>query len=138
VLVRIREDSSMHARRRIALTLATAALLVPATVGCSAIDKAFDCVETADAIATSVDKLQQAVSTAADDPTQAREALDDIDRELKSLGDKTDNADLSKAVDDLGAGVDNVRKSIEGGDATPDITPVTDAAGEIGKVCTPG
>ncbi|MGW1490768.1 hypothetical protein [Streptomyces sp. NPDC002402] len=126
----------MPARRRIALTLATAALLVPITVGCSAIDKALDCVETADAIATSVDKLQQAVSTAADDPTQAKEALDDIDRELKNLSDKTDNADLSKAVDNLNTGVDNVRKSIENGDSTPDIKPVTDAAGEIGKVCT--
>lgn len=30
-----------------------------------------------------------------------------------------------------------MRESIEKGDATPDITPVTDAAGEIGKVCTP-
>ncbi|MBT2389655.1 hypothetical protein J7E87_09470 [Streptomyces sp. ISL-1] len=127
----------MPARRRIALTLATAALLVPITVGCSAIDTALDCVETADAIATSVDKLQQAVSSAGDDPTQARQALDDIDKELKSLSDKTDNADLSKAVDDLNAGVDNVRKAIENGDATPDIKPVTDAAGEIGKVCTP-
>ncbi|MFK4222967.1 hypothetical protein [Streptomyces sp. NPDC019890] len=128
----------MPARRRIALTLATAALVVPITVGCSAIDKALDCVETADAIATSVDKLQQAVSSAADDPTQAREALNDIDKELKSLSDKTDNADLSKAVDDLNTGVDNVRKSIENGDNTPDIKPVTDAAAEIGKVCTPG
>ena len=128
----------MPARRRIALTLATAALVVPITVGCSAIDKALDCVETADAIATSVDKLQQAVSSAADDPTQAREALNDIDKELKSLNDKTDNADLSKAVDDLNTGVDNVRKSIENGDNTPDVTPVTDAAAEIGKVCTPG
>ncbi|WP_405598223.1 hypothetical protein OG741_15615 [Streptomyces sp. NBC_01410] len=126
----------MPARRRIAITLATAALLVPITVGCSAIDKALDCVETADAIATSVDKLQQAVSTAADDPTQAKEALDDIDRELKNLSDKTDNADLSKAVDNLNTGVDNVRKSIENGDSTPDIKPVTDAAAEIGKVCT--
>ncbi|MGW6459487.1 hypothetical protein ACWF94_26765 [Streptomyces sp. NPDC055078] len=128
----------MPARRRIALTLASAALLVPITVGCSAIDKALDCVETADAIATSVDKLTTAVSTAAEDPTQAREALDDIDKELKSLGDKTDNADLNKAVDDLNAGVGNVRKAVEGGDATPDITPVTDAAKEVGKVCTPG
>ncbi|MGW4030424.1 hypothetical protein ACWEFL_14040 [Streptomyces sp. NPDC004838] len=127
----------MPARRRIALTLATAALIVPITVGCSAIDKALDCVETADAIATSVNNLQQAVSSAADDPTQAREALDSIDKELDSLGDKTDNADLSKAVDDLNAGVDNVRKSVEAGDATPDLKPVTDAATEIGKVCSP-
>ncbi|MFI2350198.1 hypothetical protein ACH492_24735 [Streptomyces sp. NPDC019443] len=127
----------MSARRRIALTLATAALIVPITVGCAAIDKALDCVETADAIATSVDKLQQAVSSAGDDPATARQALDDIDKELKNLGDKTDNADLSKAVEDLNAGVDNVRKAIENGDTTPDIKPVTDAAGEIGKVCTP-
>ncbi|MFI2366886.1 hypothetical protein [Streptomyces sp. NPDC018833] len=127
----------MSARRRIALTIAAAALLVPAATGCAALDKALDCVETAEAIATSVDKLQQAVSTAADDPTQMREALDEIDRELKNLGDKTDNADLSKAVDDLASGVDSVRKSIDGGDTTPDLKPVTDAAGEIGKVCTP-
>ncbi|MEW2632005.1 hypothetical protein AB0903_10155 [Streptomyces sp. NPDC048389] len=128
----------MSARRRTALTIAAAALILPATVGCSALDKALECVETADAIATSVNKLQEAVSTATEDPTQAREALDDIDRELDSLGDKSDNADLSKAVDDLGAGVDSVRKSIENGDATPDISPVTNAATEIGKVCTPG
>ncbi|GGW29963.1 hypothetical protein [Streptomyces xantholiticus] len=128
----------MSARRRTALAIAAAALIVPTAVGCSALDKALDCVETADSIATSVNKLQEAVSTATEDPTKAREALDDIDRELDSLGDKTDNADLSKAVDDLAAGVDNVRKSIEGGDATPDISPVTDAATEIGKVCTPG
>lgn len=127
----------MSARRRIALTLATAALVVPTAVGCGALDKALDCVATADAIATSVSKLQDAVSTAADDPTKAQEALDDIDKELDSLGDKTDNADLSKAVDDLNKGVENVRKSIESGDNTPDISPITDAATEIGKVCTP-
>ncbi|MEU0391268.1 hypothetical protein ABZ208_00470 [Streptomyces sp. NPDC006208] len=127
----------MSARRRIALTLATAVLVVPAAAGCGALDKALDCVATADAIATSVSKLQDAVSTATDDPTKAQEALDDIDKELDSLGDKTDNADLSKAVDDLNKGVDNVRKSIENGDSTPDISPITDAATEIGKVCTP-
>lgn len=58
-------------------------------------------------------------------------------RSLGNLGDKTDNADLGKAVDNLQAGVGNVRDSIEKGDATPDIKPVTDAAAEIGKVCTP-
>ncbi|MFE5854544.1 hypothetical protein ACFQ61_15205 [Streptomyces sp. NPDC056500] len=127
----------MSARRRIALTLATTALIIPITVGCSAIDKALDCVETAEAIATSVDKLTEAASNATENPAQARQALDDIDKELDSLSDKTDNADLTKAVDDLNAGVDSVRKAIEGGDATPDLKPVTDAASEIGKVCSP-
>lgn len=127
----------MPARRRTAATVAAVALLVPAAVGCSALDTALDCVRTADAIATSVDNLQRAASSATEDPTQAEEALDAIDRELGNLGDTTDNADLSKAVDDLGTGVENVRASIEAGDATPDLAPVTDAAAEITKVCTP-
>ncbi|MEU4260387.1 hypothetical protein ACYCCF_10685 [Streptomyces argenteolus] len=129
----------MASRRhhRTALAVTATLLTLTAAAGCGAVDKALDCVRTADAIATSVDNLQRAISNASNDPTQASEALDDIDRELKDLGDTTDNADLSKAVDDLQAGVTNVRESIEKGDATPDITPVTDAATEIGNVCTP-
>ncbi|MFJ8887504.1 hypothetical protein ACIRJR_29420 [Streptomyces sp. NPDC102402] len=129
----------MASRRhhRTALAVTATLLTLTAAVGCGAVDKALDCVRTADAIATSVNNLQQAVSNASEDVTQASESLDQIDKELKDLGDTTDNADLSKAVDDLQAGVTNVRKSIESGDATPDITPVTDAATEIGKVCTP-
>ncbi|MFE7755459.1 hypothetical protein [Streptomyces sp. NPDC057418] len=129
----------MASRRhhRTALAVMATLLTLTAAAGCGAVDKALDCVRTADAIATSVDNLQRAISNASNDPTQASEALDDIDRELKDLGDTTDNADLSKAVDDLQAGVTNVRESIEKGEATPDITPVTDAATEIGNVCTP-
>ncbi|MEV1050713.1 hypothetical protein [Streptomyces sp. NPDC049887] len=121
--------------RRIALVAVTVVALT-GVVGCGAVDKALDCVKTADAIATSVDGLSRAVSTASEDPTQLTEALNDIDRELGNLKDTTDNADLSKAVDDLSKGVENVRTSVENGDATPDITPVTDAAAELGKVCT--
>ncbi|MFC9946178.1 hypothetical protein [Streptomyces pratensis] len=127
--------ASRHHRTALAVTATL--LTLTAAVGCSAVDKALDCVRTADAIATSVGNLQQAISDASNDPTQASEALDQIDKELKDLGDTTDNADLNKAVDDLQAGVTNVRESIEKGDATPDITPVTDAATEIGNVCTP-
>ncbi|WP_406419866.1 hypothetical protein OH809_27090 [Streptomyces sp. NBC_00873] len=122
--------------RRITVALTLTALTLTAAAGCGAVDKALDCVRTADAIATSVDNLRQAVSNASNDPIQASEALDEIDKELGNLGDKTDNADLSKAVDDLQAGVKNVRDAIDKGDATPDITPVTDAAKEIGNVCT--
>ncbi|MEV0780447.1 hypothetical protein ACIBLA_25235 [Streptomyces sp. NPDC050433] len=127
----------MASRRRTAATIAAVLLTLTGAAGCGALDKALDCVQTADAIATSVDKLQQAISTAADDPTQAEEALNEIDTELDNLKDKTDNADLSKAVEDLDTGVGTVREAIENGDATPDLSPVTDAATEIGKVCTP-
>ncbi|WP_406000588.1 hypothetical protein [Streptomyces sp. NBC_00829] len=122
--------------RRIALAVATAVVLTGA-VGCGALDKALDCVQTADAIATSVNKLEQAVSNASNDATQLNEALDDISTELGNLKDETDNADLSKAVDNLGKGVDSVRTAVKNGDTSPDIKPITDAAAEIGKVCTP-
>ncbi|MFD3924010.1 hypothetical protein [Streptomyces sp. NPDC058595] len=127
----------MASRRRTAVTIAAVLLTLTGAAGCGALDKALDCVQTADAIATSVSKLEQAISSAADDPTQAEEALNDIDTELDKLKDKTDNADLSKAVEDLDTGVGTVREAIESGDATPDLSPVTDAATEIGKVCTP-
>ncbi|MFD7167887.1 hypothetical protein [Streptomyces violascens] len=123
--------------RRTVLAVATAALAVTVTAGCGAVDKAIDCVKTADAIGNSVDKLGKAVSNATDNPTQADQALNDIDKELSSLKNKTDNADLSKAVDDLNKAVGNVRTAIKNGDNTPDISGVTSAAKEIGKVCTP-
>ena len=125
-------------RHRAALALAAAALALPLAVGCGALDKAIDCANTASTIASSVNKLQQAITSVADNPLQSQQALNDIDRELKALGDKTDNADHSKAVKDLTAGVTSVRKAIDSGDKTPDLTPITNAASEIGKVCTPG
>ncbi|MFF4187731.1 hypothetical protein ACFYZ9_31520 [Streptomyces sp. NPDC001691] len=123
--------------RRTVLAAATAALAVTVTAGCGAVDKAMDCVKTADAIGTSVDNLGKAVGNATDDPTRADRALDDIDKELSSLKNKTGDADLSKAVDDLNKAVGNVRTAIRNGDHTPDISGVTSAAKEVGKVCTP-
>ncbi|KOX24656.1 MULTISPECIES: hypothetical protein [unclassified Streptomyces] len=125
-------------KRRIALAVATAATLTTVLSGCAALDTAMDCVKTADAIATSVSKLQQAVSSASNDPTQIEEALTSISTELGNLKNTTDNADLSKAVDDLNKGVDSVRTAVKNGDTTPDVTPITNAAGEVTKVCTPG
>ncbi|WP_318210015.1 hypothetical protein [Streptomyces sp. SJL17-1] len=125
-------------KRRLALAVATAAALTTVLSGCGALDKAMDCVKTADAIATSVNNLQQAVSNASNDATQIEESLNSISTELGNLKNTTDNADLSKAVDDLTKGVDTVRTAVKNGDTTPDITPITDAAAEIGKVCTPG
>ncbi|MER7909043.1 MULTISPECIES: hypothetical protein [unclassified Streptomyces] len=125
-------------KRRLALAVATAATLTTVLSGCAALDTAMDCVKTADAIATSVSNLQQAVSNASNDPTQIEEALTSISTELGNLKNTTDNADLSKAVDDLNKGVDSVRTAVKNGDTTPDITPITNAAGEVTKVCTPG
>ena len=132
--------TSRRRRSRIATAaaaVAALALTTGLTTGCDAVGKAMDCVRTADAIADSVTELQQAVENASDDPTQLEESLTSIDKNLDEIGDQTDDADVNKAVDDLQKAVTNVRDSIKNGDETPDISPVTDAAGELTKVCTP-
>ncbi|AZM53489.1 hypothetical protein DMA15_13620 [Streptomyces sp. WAC 01529] len=126
--------------RRIATAVVTALIVVPAgvgLVGCDAVSKALDCVQTADTIADSVTDLQQAAEKAGDNPAEADRALDDINKNLDKISDKTDDTDVNKAVDDLGKAVENVREAIKSGDSTPDVSPVTDAAGELTKVCTP-
>ncbi|MBZ3901060.1 hypothetical protein WB401_19455 [Streptomyces brasiliscabiei] len=126
-------------RRRmttIAGAVAAVALTAGLTTGCDAVNKALDCVQTADAIAQSVNDLQQAVQTAADDPTQLEESLASIDKNLGEIGDKTDNTDVNKAVDSLQKAVTDTRTAVENGDTTPDISGITDAAGELTKVCT--
>ncbi|MEW2303419.1 hypothetical protein AB0958_26245 [Streptomyces sp. NPDC006655] len=121
----------------IAAAAATTALAAALLTGCGTVDKALDCVHTADSIADGVTGLQQAVENAADDPTRTDASLDSIQQNLKKIGDRTDDTDVNKAVDDLQRAVDNVRTAIRNGDSTPDVTPVTDAAGELTKVCTP-
>ncbi|MFD5078400.1 hypothetical protein ACFVYF_26245 [Streptomyces sp. NPDC058274] len=129
--------AARHRRRTAAIAVVTALIALPAAVGCDAVSKALDCVQTADAIADSVTDLQQAVENAANDPTQTDQSLNSIEKNLDKIGDKTDNADVNKAVDDLSQAVENVRTAVKNGDNTPDISPVTDAAGELTKVCTP-
>ncbi|WP_413101480.1 hypothetical protein [Streptomyces sp. Inha503] len=123
-------------RRTTALTaLAAVALAVPVTVGCGAVEKALDCAQLAVEISNDVDNLQDAVTGAAVDPQQADKILDSLDKDIDKVGDRTDNADVGKAVDDLQKAVDNVQKSIDSG-KDPDLTPVKDAAGELTKVCS--
>jgi phage shock protein A len=133
-----RSGRSRGSRRRIAIAATVAAIGLTAglATGCDAVDKAIDCVQTADTIADSVTGLQQAVENAANDPTQTDQSLNSIEKDLDKIGDKTDNADVNKAVDHLSTAVDNVRTAVKNGDNTPDISPVTDAAGELTKVCT--
>ncbi|MCJ1677120.1 hypothetical protein MTF65_07125 [Streptomyces sp. APSN-46.1] len=123
---------------RIAAVAVAAVLTVPALTSCDAISTAMDCASTAVAITDGANDLQQAVSQAGNSPQDAQNALNQIDTNLKKIGDQTDNADLRKAIDSMNTAVKNVRTSIEGGNAAPDITPVADAASEISKVCTPG
>ncbi|MFE2475570.1 hypothetical protein [Streptomyces sp. NPDC001194] len=128
----------MNPKHRIAAVVLAAALAVPALTSCDAISTAMDCANTAVAITDGANDLQQAVSQAGNSPQDAQNALNQIETNLKKVGDQTDNADLSKAVSSMTTAVQNVRTAIENGNATPDIQPVADAAKELSKVCTPG
>ncbi|MER6200026.1 hypothetical protein ABT234_21990 [Streptomyces sp. NPDC001586] len=123
---------------RIAAIAVAAVLTVPALSACDAISTAMDCANTAVAITDGANDLQQAVSQAGNSPQDAQNALNQIEANLKKIGDQTDNADLSKAITSMNTAVKNVRASIESGNTVPDIQPVADAASEISKVCTPG
>ncbi|MFJ7587964.1 hypothetical protein ACIQZO_11365 [Streptomyces sp. NPDC097617] len=123
---------------RIAAIAVAAVLTVPALSACDAISTAMDCANTAVAITDGANDLQQAVSQAGNSPQDAQNALDQIESNLKKIGDQTENADLGKAIDSMNTAVKNVRTSIESGNTAPDIQPVADAASELSKVCTPG
>ncbi|MCC5033189.1 hypothetical protein DMH02_008135 [Streptomyces sp. WAC 00631] len=117
--------------------LAAAALAVPLLTGCGAVEKAFDCARTAATITEAVSDLQQAATDAAENPAESIDALDRIERNVDTLGKETDDADLSKAVEKLDTAVQEARDAIKD-NRTPDLTPITDAAGEITQVCSPG
>ncbi|MET9572912.1 hypothetical protein ACFYNW_00470 [Streptomyces virginiae] len=123
---------------RIAAVAVAAVLTIPALSACDAISTAMDCANTAVAITDGANDLQQAVSQAGNSPQDAKNALDQIEANLKKIGDQTGNADLGKAIDSMNTAVKNVRTSIDSGNSVPDIKPVADAASEISKVCTPG
>ncbi|MCQ8194178.1 hypothetical protein [Streptomyces rugosispiralis] len=125
-----------HRRTTAVTALAAVALAVPVTVGCSAVEKALDCAQLALEISNDVDDLQDAMVGAAIDPQQADKILDALDKDIDKVGDRTDNADVGKALDDLQKAVDNVQKSVDSGE-DPDLSPVKDAAGELTKVCSP-
>lgn len=132
--------TSRRRRSRIAIAAAAIAavgLTAGLTTGCDAVNKALDCVQTADAVADSVTELQQAVDNASNDPTQIDEAIVSIGDNLDEIGSKTDNADLDKATADMRKALLEVQTAVENGDTTPDISGITDAAGELTKVCTP-
>lgn len=135
----------MHSRtrRRLAALVVATALGAAALTGCgaadavNAVDKALDCATVAAQVAGDVQNLQNAVSNAGNNPQGAADALDQIADHLATLGSKTDNADVTKAVDDLRQAVETARAAAEAYQA-PDIAPVADAAAGLSKVCAPG
>lgn len=129
----------MKGRRRwtrAGVALAAGAAAVTFTGACDAVSKAIDCAQLATEVAADVDRLQEAVSGAGEDPQAAADALDEIERSLNDFGDKTDDGDVGRAVDDMQRAVDNAQQAADRGEV-PDFQPVGDAAGELTNVCSP-
>ncbi|NJQ01825.1 hypothetical protein [Streptomyces zingiberis] len=126
-----------HRRTHAVTGLAAVTLTVPLLIGCGAVDKAFDCARTAARITAAVGDLQQATENATENPAAAVDALDRIEGSLADLDAETGDADLSRAVTRLDEGVKDARSAVDEG-RTPDLTAVTDAAGEVTQVCSPG
>jgi hypothetical protein len=123
--------------RRTAAALLLAALPLLGLTACDAARTALDCVHTADTIADHITNLQQSADSLGNDPLDPDEELAAIGKDLDALGEKADNADLKEALDGLGKALDTVRADVAAGDETPDLAPLTDAAGELTQVCTP-
>lgn len=115
---------------------ALAILALAGTAGCDAVDQALDCAQFAADVTADVDRLQESVSGADENPQAAVDALNDVEKELNDFGDQADNADTGAAVDDMQRAVDNAQQAADQGEL-PDLQPVTDAAAELTKVCTP-
>lgn len=131
-------------RRRTGTRIASAVVTVTLTAfgsaaltGCGAVEKALDCADTAVTVANSVEDLQQVVSEGAENPAEAAQALNRIDGNLDRIADKTDNADVSQAVEEMRQAVDSAQSAVNEG-RTPEIGPIGDAADELTQVCSPG
>jgi hypothetical protein len=124
-------------RRRTTLAALAPVVLALPLVGCSAVQNALDCANTAVVIVDSANALQQATADGIENPAEINESLNRIDENLDKITGSTDNADIGKVAEDLQKSVDNVRESVEQG-KTPDVSPVVDAADELTQICTPG
>ncbi|MEE1937898.1 hypothetical protein V1L54_00415 [Streptomyces sp. TRM 70361] len=125
----------MH--RRTALAALTPVALVLPLLGCSAVENALDCANTAVVVVDSADALQQAVNDGVENPAEVDRSLNRIDENLDKILDSTDNPDIGKVAEDLQQAVDNARTSVDQG-KVPDVAPIADAADELTRVCSPG
>lgn len=122
--------------RRVAVTLAAAALVATGLTGCDAVDKGLDCAQVATDITMAVHDLQEKVSAGGESLKATKEALDKIEGDLDKVTGKRDDTDVDKAIKGLQTAVDKARKAAENGDATPDLSGIKDAAGALSKACT--
>ena len=128
-----------HTRRTasIAAAMAAAALTASLVSGCdSSTGNSAACFPSLGTIAASLIAIHQAGLDASNDPSQTAESITVMDENLAKIGDKTDNAQLNKAVEDLDKSIADYNQAILNGDTHPDTSAITNAANEFTDVCT--
>ncbi|GAB2688862.1 hypothetical protein [Kitasatospora kifunensis] len=124
---------------RPAVVTATLFLALPVVAGCNSVDNARNCGKMAISITGDVQDLGDSALnvgqlTDASRRQHTKDALQKLGDDAKKIGDKSNRADLNNAVDKLNKAIQNAQDSLSH-NKQPDLSPVTDAAGELGKVC---
>ncbi|MGW3944049.1 hypothetical protein [Streptomyces phaeochromogenes] len=141
-----RRPIPVPARRTVAVvtTLAAVTLAAGLLTGCEDDDlgNSLSCLKNADTIADSLKAIHEAGADAVKDPTRTDSSIDTIEKNLDRIndrtgGDRTDDDEVGKAVDDLNDAIKDYNKAILDGDTSPDSGRIDAAADELTDVCTP-
>ncbi len=120
----------------IASAAAAATLTAGLVAGCGSVRDSAGCFPNAHTIADSLIAIHEAGLDASNDPARTGESIAAIDKNLAELGDKTDNAEVNKAVDDLTQSVADYNRAILNGDTSPNPGAINRAADELANACT--
>ena len=95
------------------------------------------CFPSGGSIAASLIAIHEAGLDAQNDPGQTAASIAIINENVAHIGDRTDNANVNKAVDDLNTALANYNRSILDGDTDPDTSAINNAVNELANACTP-
>ena len=131
-----------HRRGAAAIAAAAAVLAAGLIAGCDSSGSAdysgysAACFPSGSSIAASLIAIHEAGLDAQNDPGRTAESIAIIDENLAQIGDRTDNANVNKAVDDLDTALANYNRSVLDGDTDPDTTAINNAVNELANACT--
>jgi hypothetical protein len=131
-----------HRRGGAAIAVAAAAIAAGLVGGCdssaswSHAGYSAACFPSGSSIAASLIAIHEAGLDAQNNPGQTAESIATINENLAQIGDKTDNANVNKAIDDLDTAIANYNRSILDGNTDPDTTAINNAVNELANACT--
>jgi len=111
-------------------------LTVGLVAGCDSSGDSAACFPSGSSIAASLIAIHEAGLDAENNPEQTGESISIINENLARIGDRTDNASVNEAVDNLNTSIANYNRSILDGDTHPDTSAINNAVDELANACT--